>query len=92
MALFCICSDAILSAMDTTAITKACEIVGGQSAMADALCLSVSAINQWCAGRRPVPALHCPTIERLTDGKVICEQLCSDVDWAYLRKTKRKAA
>jgi DNA-binding transcriptional regulator YdaS (Cro superfamily) len=29
-------------------------------------------------------------IERETGGKVSCEELCPDVDWAYLRNTKPK--
>lgn len=34
-------------------------------------------------------------IERESGGKVTCEELCPDVDWAYLRNTKprkRRAA
>lgn len=29
-------------------------------------------------------------IEKASGGKVRCERLCSDVDWAYLRGTKRR--
>jgi DNA-binding transcriptional regulator YdaS (Cro superfamily) len=46
-------------------------------------------IHQWATGKRPVPAKHCPAIERATTGAVRCEELRPDVDWAYLRKTCR---
>ena len=60
--------------------------------MASGLGLSLSAVHQWVTGNRPVPAIHCPSIERLTKGAVKCEQLCPDVEWGYLRNNKRKAA
>lgn len=44
-------------------------------------------ISQWVHGARQVPAARCPSIERLTNGAVRCEDLRPDVDWAYLRGT-----
>lgn len=44
-------------------------------------------MSQWVGGVRRVPAEHCPAIERATNGAVRCEDLRSDVDWAYLRGT-----
>jgi len=44
-------------------------------------------LSQWRTGVRPVPAEHCPKIERETSGAVRCEDLRPDVDWAYLRAT-----
>lgn len=32
-----------------------------------------------------VPAAYCPTVEKLTDGAVKCEELAPEVDWAVLR-------
>lgn len=57
--------------------------------------ISKGAVSQWKLDGRQVPAEYCPTIERLTDGEVRCEDLRPDIaDWAYLRKrsTKKKIA
>ena len=78
--------------MENKTISMACEIVGGQSKLASCLDVTPATINQWVKGVRPVPAVHCPDIERLTKGEVRCEALCPDVDWSYIRGTKKKAA
>lgn len=44
-------------------------------------------VQQWAASGR-VPAKYCPRIERETKGRVRCEDLCPDVDWAYLRNSR----
>ncbi|MGY4696576.1 helix-turn-helix domain-containing protein [Xylella fastidiosa subsp. sandyi] len=67
------------------AINVACQLVGGQSALAGLLGVSSPTVNQWCNGVRPVPAERCPSIERATSGEVTCEELRPDVDWEYLR-------
>ena len=67
------------------AITKAIDLLGGVVATANAFGVSKAAVSNW--KKRGIPAEHCPTIERLTEGKVICEQLNDSVDWAYLRST-----
>jgi DNA-binding transcriptional regulator YdaS (Cro superfamily) len=66
-------------------IDLAAEIVGSQTALAAALGVSKGAVPQWKDEGRRVPAEHCPTIERLTGGKVRCEDLRPDIDWAVLR-------
>jgi hypothetical protein len=48
--------------------------------------ITKGAVSQWKLPGRRVPADHCPTIERLTNGEVRCEDLRPDVDWAQLRK------
>lgn len=53
--------------------------------LASRLSVPPSLISQWASGSRPVPPARCPDIERLTGGEVTCEELCPDVDWAYLR-------
>lgn len=73
--------------MEKKAIEKACALVGGQAALARLLGVTPAAVNQWTKGLRPVPAERCPSIERLTSGAVRCEQICPDVDWAFLRGT-----
>lgn len=69
-------------------IQNACAKLGGQAALARELGLTAAAVSQWVAGIRPVPAEHCPRIERLTDGEVRCEELLPNVDWAYLRASR----
>lgn len=55
--------------------------------MAEVLGVSQQAVYFWRAGKRGLPAEHCPTIEKLIDGAITCEQMRPDVDWAYLRGT-----
>lgn len=69
--------------MDAT--TKAIDLLGGVVATASAFGVSKAAVSNW--KKRGIPVEHCPTIERLTEGKVTCEQLNGTVDWAYLRST-----
>lgn len=80
--------------MEKKPIEKACEILGGQSAMAKLFGIATPSVNQWVKQRRPIPAERCPAIERATQGAVRCEELRPDVDWAYLRGTSvdQKAA
>ncbi len=66
---------------DTQPIVDACEILGGQAEMARGLSVTPAAVNQWCRGLRAVPAERCPTIQRLTGGRITCKQLRPDVDW-----------
>jgi DNA-binding transcriptional regulator YdaS (Cro superfamily) len=73
--------------MDKTALLEACVTLGGQSALARALGVTPPTVNEWIKGKRPVPAERCPTIERITNGAVRCEDLRPDVDWPFLRAT-----
>lgn len=59
--------------------------------MANSLGVKPATVNQWVSGARPIPAGRCPEIERATNGRVKCEDLRPDVDWAYLRGTKKAA-
>lgn len=67
------------------ALSKAIDLLGGVVATATALGVSKAVVSNW--KKRGVPAEHCPTLERLTDGQVRCEQLNQSIDWAYLRQT-----
>ena len=49
--------------------------------------ISAQAVHKW----KQVPAERCPAIEQATNGAVTCEDLRPDVDWAYLRGTKKAA-
>ncbi len=71
--------------MTSHPIDEAASIVGSQVALAAALGVTKAAVNQWKSEGRKVPAEHCPAIERLTEGKVRCESLRPDVDWAQVR-------
>ena len=67
------------------AIKHACEILGSQKALAEALGVTSGAISQWADGRARFE--HVIKIEMLTHGVVPCEELRPDVDWQYLRAT-----
>ena len=71
-------------------IDKAISAVGSLSALSELLGESPQTVSNWRS--RQVPADRCPSIERATHGAVRCEELRPDVDWAYLRGTKKKAA
>ncbi|EON13129.1 helix-turn-helix domain-containing protein [Pandoraea sp. SD6-2] len=55
-----------------------------QTWLAGKLGVTPGAVWQWIRSGR-FPPEHCPTIERLTDGSVRCEDLNDRVDWAYIR-------
>lgn len=67
-------------------ISRAIEILGSQAALASALGVRQPTISEWLRGGRRVPAERCPAIERLTGGKVRCEDLRPDVAWGVLRE------
>ena len=77
---------------ETHPVLKAARIVGSQSAIAAQLGLKKQNVYQWTLPGRKVPAEHCPLIERMTEGKVRCEELRPDVDWAYIRASPDAAA
>ena len=81
----------MLCLMKDFAIQTACEIVGGQTALARLIGIATPTVNQWVKQKRPIPAERCPTIEKATNGAVRCEDLRPDVDWAYLRATNCQA-
>ncbi|WP_269464900.1 transcriptional regulator [Mannheimia sp. USDA-ARS-USMARC-1261] len=53
--------------------------------MARQLGVKPQAVQQWF--KTKVPAERCPEIEKFTEGKVTCEELRPDVDWAVLRNS-----
>lgn len=73
--------------MNTTPLDEVIALVGSMKAVAVHLGVTKGAVGQWKLPGRRIPAEHCPTIERLVSGKVKCEALRPDVDWAYLRGT-----
>lgn len=65
--------------LDTTAIRKAVEAMGSQTALAEAIGVSQGLVWQWCNGRLRVPAERCAGIERATEGKVTRQMLRPDL-------------
>jgi DNA-binding transcriptional regulator YdaS (Cro superfamily) len=66
-------------------IEKTIKHFGSLAAVARALELSgYQVVQQWREAER-VPAEHCPRIETLTNGEVLCEDLNDRVDWKVVR-------
>ena len=61
--------------------------IGETKRLAFAVGVAPSVVSQWKYGVRQVPAERCPGVERATGGRVRCETLRPDVDWAVLRAT-----
>lgn len=74
------------------ALAQAIDIIGSAATLARLLGVSRAAVSQWEDEDRRVPAKHCPKIEQLCGGRVRCEQLNDQIDWAYLRGTERDLA
>lgn len=69
------------------AVDRSVRLIGTTlTDLAQKLGVSKGAVGQWKEIGRVVPAEHCPVIERLTEGRVRCEELNPKVDWAYLRE------
>lgn len=70
---------------ETEKVRQAVQKLGGQTNTARLLGVTVPTVHEWVKGVRRVPDRHCPTLERLTDGLVICEDIRPDIDWAFVR-------
>lgn len=59
---------------------------GTMAALAKAIGSGVgqSHVSMWKT-RKSVPAKYAPAIERATGRRVLCEDLCPDVDWSVVR-------
>lgn len=68
---------------DNNVLTKLKEL--NQSEIARQLGVKPQAVQQWF--KTKVPAERCPEIEKFTEGKVTCEELRPDVNWAVLRNS-----
>lgn len=67
------------------ALASAIAMYPTLKAFADEIGVRYQVVQQWLING--VPAEHCPTIEKMTNGEVRCEALNSRVDWAYIRMT-----
>lgn len=63
------------------------KIDGGVPYLSSIFGISDQAVWKWVNGK--VPAERCPGIEKASNGAVRCEDLRPDVDWAYLRNTRK---
>lgn len=72
------------------ALDAAISKLGSMQAVAQKLGVTKGAVSQWKLEGRRVPAEHCPLIERITAGRVRCEDLRPDVDWAFIRTGSRR--
>lgn len=69
----------------THPLDMAADAFGSQSSLAAELGVSPAVVSQWKSGFRRIPLKYCTVIERLTEGKVRCETLRPDFDWAQVR-------
>lgn len=61
-------------------VKQACNIAGGQRALARVLGVSSALVYQWTAGIRGVPIRYCQAIVELTEGQVTVQSL-RPKDW-----------
>lgn len=69
-------------------IKIAIELVGGVKNLARLIGASHQAVYAWAGGSKLISAEYCPNIEKVTAGKVRCEDLRPDVSWSVLRGTE----
>ncbi|OQS36662.1 hypothetical protein B0T40_09715 [Chromobacterium haemolyticum] len=70
-------------------VEKLFALLGGPTGVARRFELTPWAVSKW---RSRVPADRCIELEKLTQGKVRCEDLRPDIDWGYLRGTPSKSS
>lgn len=69
------------------ALAQACEVAGGQAALARILKVTPTSVHEWVYLKRPLPPEHCPIIEEATG--VRCESLLPSFRWDVLRRSAR---
>lgn len=74
------------NATSDNALQEAIELAGGCAALARALSVgSLNVSRQRVHSWDQAPAEFCPSIERVTLGRVTCERLRPDVEWSVIR-------
>lgn len=63
---------------------------GLASDLAERIGVSRSYLSQMASGVSPISPERAVEIEKATKGCVTCEELRPDVDWAYLRGTRKR--
>ncbi|MFC7515065.1 helix-turn-helix domain-containing protein [Herbaspirillum sp. GCM10030257] len=75
-------------------LQKAIDICGSQANLAKRITESLKPsakpvtpqhIWNWLNRDKSVPAEYCPTIEKVCERQVLCEELNDDPDWEYVR-------
>lgn len=61
---------------------------GGRAAFCEGVGTYGSDLSRWVNGVVQVPAAKCPVIERVSKGKVTCEELRPDIKWVRLADGK----
>lgn len=70
-------------------IERAIELAGGTPADLGRLVgESPQTVSNW-RRRGRIPPEKSPKVESALGGRVLCENLCPEVDWSYLRGTKQ---
>lgn len=68
----------------STAILKAINFVGGQTALAKKCMVSQPTVNQWSNGGK-MDVKYIPRIIQATNGEVTARDLRPDVDWDTIK-------
>ena len=58
--------------------------------IAESLGVPTVLIYQWANGVRRVPVERAIAIDLITDGEVSVEEMRPDIEWAHLRKNKKR--
>ncbi len=70
--------------MGNKSVKEAIDAAGGSSKVASWFGIEPASVSGWIK-RGIVPAEHCPTIEKNSNGAALCEELNSKADWGYFR-------
>lgn len=62
-------------------VSRACEVLGSQMALATAIDAPPAQVSQWFNGNRPVPIKYQTAIERATDAAVKRSEFSPDDYW-----------
>jgi DNA-binding transcriptional regulator YdaS (Cro superfamily) len=81
-----------LRAMSRVGIQKAHKIMGGTTAVAEALGVKPPTVSQWVSGQRPVPPRFCRQIEAATEGEVTCHDLRPDIFGPAPKSDRKRVA
>ena len=68
------------------------EHFGKRAVLARQIGVKQIMITMWIKGRARIPAERCIQIEKITGGKVTCEEMRPDIDWAVVRMPKNNIA
>lgn len=72
------------------AAKEASRLLGSQAEMARRLRVKAPTVNQWCSGKRAVPARLAIEIEVLTGGAVDRASLCPAFPWSQIQSSANK--